>query len=122
MEPVINPWIIYWVSVLNNIGCTLSFITCMSAVSSVIIVVIHYLCDLSNSYSDDLGFPNWFKYFKLSVAIACISGLICIFIPDKQTMLTMIVTSYITPDNLNITTDYIVELVQRITEAVKEVK
>lgn len=121
MEPVINPWIIYWVSVLNNIGCTLSFIICMSVVSSVIIGVIH-LCDLSDSYSDNLSFPNWFKYFKLSIAVACISGLICIFIPDKQTMLTMMVATYITPDNLNVTTDYIVELVQRITEAVKEVK
>jgi hypothetical protein len=121
MEPVIDPWIIYWVSVLNNIGSTLSLIVCMSVVSSVIIGVVH-LVDLSDNYSDDLGFPNWFKYFKLSIAVACISSLICVFIPDKQTMLTMMVASYITPDNLNVTTDYIVELVQRITEAVKEVK
>ena len=121
MEPVINPWIIYWVSVLNSIGCTLSCVICLSMVSSAIIGVIH-LCDLSESYSNDLSFPNWFKYFKFSIIVTCISGLICIFIPDKQTMLTMIVTSYITPDNLNITTDYIVKLVQQIAEAVKEAK
>lgn len=121
MEPVINPWIIYWVSVLSNIRCTLSFVICMSAVSSVIIGVVH-LFDLSDSYSDNLDFPNWFKYFKLSIIITCISGLIYIFIPDKQTMISMIVTSYITPDNINITTDYVVELLQRITEAVNEMK
>lgn len=78
---------------------------------------------MSDSYSsDDLHFPNWFKYLKLSIIVTCISGLVCVFIPDKQTMITMIAVSYITPDNLNITTDYIVELVQRIAEAVKEVK
>ena len=121
MEPVINPWIIYWISVLSNIGGLLALVMCLSIISSIIIGVIH-IADRSGCYSSDLDFPNWFKYFELSIIIACISSLICIFIPDKQTMITMVVTSYVTPDNINITTDYVVELAQRIAEAVKEVE
>lgn len=121
MEPVVSPWIIYWISVLSNIGGALTFVMCLSIISSIILCVIH-ISDRSSCYSSKLDFPNWFKYFKLSIIITCISCLIGIFIPDRQTMISMVVTSYITPDNINITTDYVVELVQRITEAVKEVK
>lgn len=121
MEPVISPWLLYWVSVLNNISSALSIVIVLSIFSFAVIGVIH-LADSSDNYSDNLNFPNWFKYFKFSFIIACISSLIYIFIPDKQTMVAMITASFITPDNINVTTDYVVELVQRIAEAVKEVK
>lgn len=121
MEPVISPWVFYWVSVLSNLSSALGFTIVFSLITAVIIGVVH-ICDTVDSYSDNLGFPNWRKYFILSMVICCICSIINIFIPSKETLIAMITASYITPDNINITTDYIVELVKKITEAVKEVK
>ena len=91
---------------------------------SLILVVAVHLVDYMNYMNGDERaiIPNWTKYIKISLIVTCVSGLLYIFIPDKQTMISMITVSYITPDNINITTDYVVDLVQRISEAVKEVK
>ena len=123
MEPIISPWILYWVSVLSNVNDLIGIINWLSIISIILAVAVH-LVDYMNYMNGDESviMPNWIKYIKISLIVTCISGLLYVFIPDKQTMISMIVVSYITPDNINVSTDYVVELVQRIAEAVKEVK
>ena len=123
MEPVISPWILYWVSVLCNVNYVLSVVNGLSITIIVIIGGIRLVDYINHENGGDIAImPNWFKYLKICLIIICISSLLCIFIPDKQTMISMIAVSYITPDNISVTTDYVVELVQRISETVKEVK
>ena len=123
MEPIISPWVLYWVSVMCNINDLVAIINWLSIMSIILVVAVH-LVDYMNYMNGDerVIIPNWTKYIKISLIVTCVSGLLYIFIPDKQTMISMIVVSYITPDNINITADYVVELVQRISEAVNEVK
>lgn len=123
MEPVISPWMLYWVSVLCNINYVLNIIIWLSMMSIILVGAVHFVDYMNHRNGDEEAIlPNWFKYLKTCLVIACVSSLLCIFIPDKQTMISMIAVSYITPDNISVTTDYVVELVQRISEAVKEVK
>ena len=123
MEPIISPWILYWVSVLCNVNYVLSVVNGLSIAIIVMIGGIRLVDYINHENGDDMVImPNWFKYLKICLIVVCISSLLCIFIPDKQTMISMIAVSYITPDNINITTDYVIELVQRISEAVKEVE
>lgn len=123
MEPIISPWILYWVSVLCNVNYVLSVVNGLSITIIVIIGGIRLVDYINHENGGDIAImPNWFKYLKICLIVVCISSLLCIFIPDKQTMISMIAVSYITPDNINITTDCVIELVQRISEAVKEVK
>ena len=123
MEPVISPWILYWVSVLCNINYALSIIIGLSTMSIILVGAVHFVDYINYKNGDEEAIiPNWFKYLKICLIVFCISGLLCTFIPDKQTMISMIAVSYITPDNINITTDYVVDLVQRISEAVGDVK
>lgn len=123
MEPIISPWVLYWVSVMCNINDLVAIINWLSIMSIILVVAVH-LVDYMNYMNGDerVIIPNWTKYIKISLIVTCVSGLLYIFIPDKQTMIAMITVSYITPDNINITADYVVELVQRISEAVNEVK
>ena len=123
MEPIISPWVLYWVSVLSNVNYVLSVVNGLSITIIVIIGGIRLVDYINHENGDEIVImPNWLKYLKICLIIICISSLLCIFIPDKQTMISMIAVSYITPDNINVSTDYVVELVQRIAEAVKEVK
>ena len=123
MEPIISPWVLYWVSVLSNVNDLIGIINWLSIISIILAVAVH-LVDYMNYMNGDerVIMPNWIKYIKISLIVTCISGLLYVFIPDKQTMISMIAVSYITPDNINVSTDYVVELVQRIADAVKEVK
>ena len=43
-------------------------------------------------------------------------------IPNKETMITMIAASYITPDNIQMTQGNIVEFIKQISEAVQNGK
>ena len=123
MEPVISPWILYWVSVLCNINDLIGILNWLSIMSIILVVAVHLVDYMNYMNGDERAImPNWFKYLKICLIVFCVSSLLCIFIPDKQTMISMIVVSYITPDNINITTDYVVDLVQRISEAVGDVK
>lgn len=123
MEPIISPWVLYWVSVMCNINDLVAIINWLSIMSIILVVAVH-LVDYKNYMNGDeiVIIPNWTKYIKISLIVTCVSGLLYVFIPDKQTMISMIAVSYITPDNINITTDCVIELVQRISEAVNEVK
>ena len=123
MEPIISPWVLYWVSVMCNINDLVAIINWLSIISIILVVAVHFV-DYTNYMNGDEKaiIPNWVKYIKISLIVACVSGLLYVFIPDRQTMISMIAVSYITPDNINITTDCVIELVQRISEAVKEVK
>lgn len=116
MEPVINPWIFYWISVLSNIGALLLF---LMFISITVFIVLGSL-RLGDIYDDDDN-SKLDKWIKISIIVSCICAIVNIFIPDRNTMLAMVTAQYITIDNINVTTEYIIDLVDKINEAVKEV-
>ena len=44
--------------------------------------------------------------------------MLVILIPDEKTMLVMLTLSFITPDNVVITENHIIDLITKITDAV----
>lgn len=69
---------------------------------------------------DDEDLPK--KYLKTAVIIAAVCGGMAIIIPNKETMITMIAASYITPDNIHLVQGSIVDFVRQISEAVQNGK
>lgn len=111
MEPIVSPWIIYLIELLDNIKNLICIL-----VSMIIVLSIPYggvYVEISHEYADMV------KYFK-KVAIIVVT-LLCIYsiIPSKETAISMIVASFITPDNINLTENHLIELINRIIEAGK---
>lgn len=124
MEPIISPWTIYLINLIYNISQLLLGIVviCGSLSFGAILVII--LSD--DEYEAEIKLRNkCTKFIKYSIPTIFIAMTINTFIPSRDTMIAMVVSSYITPDNLNGANeaikanlqDYIHMIVNSINEA-----
>ena len=112
MELIISPWIIYAVQLLDNLRDVCMILFVLSCIASVVLFLPVVFAD------EDL--PK--KYLKTVVIVAAVcGGMVCI-IPNKETMITMIAASYITPDNIQSVQGNVVEFIKQISEAVQNGK
>ncbi len=110
MEPIISPWVIYAVQLLNNLRdiCMILFVISNFAIVLLVLPVMFDDEDLSK------------KYLKTAVIIAAVCGGMVFVIPNKETMIEMIAASYITPDNIQ--AGNVVEFIRQISEAIQNGK
>ena len=109
MEPIISPWVIYLFSVLTKLNIIAFSIAVFSWVSIFFIFLNKII------YGDDLEIEFNYKY---AIIVAVIATIIVILIPDEKTMLAMLTLSFITPDNVVIAENHIIELVTKIMDVV----
>ena len=108
MEPVVSPWIIYLFSILTKLNVVASIATLFSWAAIFFIGLYKII------YGDDMEIEF---NFKIAVIVAVIATIIVILIPTDKTMLAMLTLSFITPDNIGLTEDHIIELVTKIMDA-----
>ena len=109
MEPIVSPWIIYLFSVLTKLNIVAFSIAVFSWVS------IFFMAINKIIYGDDMEIPFNYKYV---IIVLITSTVLTIIIPDRQTMLSMLTLSFITPDNIVVTENHIIELVTKIMDVV----
>ena len=109
MEPIISPWVIYLFSVLTKLN-TVAFIVAMFSGASIIFIAFTKF-----TFGDDMEIEFNYKY---AIIVAVIATIIVILIPDEKTMLAMLTLSFITPDNVVITENHIIDLITKILDAV----
>lgn len=110
MEPIISPWIIYLFSILTKLN-TVAFAVTMFSWVAILFIGLYKLI-----YGDDMEI----KFnFKIAVIVAVIATTIVILIPTEKTMLAMLTLSFITPDNVVIAEDHVIDLITKIMDAVK---
>lgn len=99
MEPIISPWTIYLINLTYNISQLLLVISKMCLIFSVAatLILIFSYCDYG--YEEKLC-NKCIKFLKYSIPIMFITATINTFIPSRDVMIAMVVSSYITPDNL----------------------
>lgn len=108
MEPIINPWLFYFMSVVDG------FCICVCIFAVTILV---YLAATGITATIDEDLRRYFtKYLKPSLIALAVSTLILIFVPSKQTMIEMIIASHATPDNINMVIETIIENAARVAE------
>ena len=109
MEPIISPWVIYLFSVLTKLNIVASAVAIFSGAS------IFFMAMDKIIYGDDMEISLNYKY----VIIVCvIATMLAIIIPDEKTMLSMLTLSFITPDNVVIAENHIIDLITKIMDAV----
>lgn len=111
MMPIISPWIIYVIHVIST----------LSIVSAIAFGVLGFLIILAYIYYDanSCGTP---KEFKWLVRLFVVSGTLAVLLPSEKTLLNMLVLSYVTPDNITLVQDNVVDFVTKIIGAVKDLK
>ena len=109
MEPIISPWVIYLFSVLSKLNIVVSAVALFSGAS------IFFMAINKIIYGDDMEIPFNYKYV---IIVSVIATMLAILIPDEKTMLSMLTLSFITPDNVVIAENHIIDLVTKIMDAV----
>ena len=56
--------------------------------------------------------------YKYVIIVCVIATILVIIIPDEKTMLSMLTLSFITPDNVVIAENHIIDLITKIMDAV----
>lgn len=125
MEPIINPWTIFWLQALINLDKLNQFaffiILFLDALWLFNFIVIKSAIDKYNSYLEvgykELNYTSMskeeeylnakkemdlLKKFKIPLIVLTTFSFLCIiFIPSKEMMIAIIASSYVTPDNIN---------------------
>ena len=122
MEPIISPSIFYWIDVIS----TLSAISTGLFIFSVTALVLALGFLIPITIEDELNGDFGKLYKKLLITLTIITtifGLSCVFTPSKETLMTMIVAKYVTPDNITTVGGTIEESVSSIaTEIIRAVE
>ena len=109
MEPIISPWVIYLFSVLTKLNIV-AFTIAIFSWATIFFIALNKII-----YGDDMEIK--FNY-KNAIIIAVIATMLAILILDEKTMLSMLTLSFITPDNVVIAENHIIDLVTKIMDAV----
>lgn len=138
-DMIINPMWIYAIETIDNFGFALrvAIVVCVGA------MLIVYLCKYDEEEMERLArfrritefdtmqerettineYIEWAdKIIKRGIVAIVTMLVICIFIPSKQTMYAMLVSSYITKQNVEILKGDITKSVDYIFEKIKAVK
>ena len=114
MEPIINPIIIYWISIVDTIRFIVLLLTGLSITGILCFVVITYENEKFNYFKKHI--------IKLIIPV-CIGIILSVGIPSSKTLTKMIAVSYITPNNIaetektvDKTIDYIIEKIDKIID------
>ena len=125
MEPIISPWTIYLINLTYNISQLLLAISSMCLIFSVAATLILIFSYGDYEYEEKLC-NKCTKFLKYSIPTIFIAITINTFIPSRDAMIAMIVSSYITPDNLHGANDVIKsnlqDYVNIIVEAINKVQ
>ena len=108
MEPIISPWVIYLFSVLSKLNIVASAVARFSCAVMFFITVFRFIYD-------DMKIKINYKNVTIVTIIATI---LVIIIPNEKTMLSMLTLSFITPDNVVIAENHIIDLITKIMDAV----
>lgn len=119
MDPIISPWLIYLISVINSIRIFAFLLGLIFGLP----LLICFVSDYFNSVNVDILTPYQLdeyeelkkrnakqikKYFILCLTFI----LVGLLIPSKETLITMLIANVITPDNINMSNELIKHNVQ----------
>ena len=109
MDPIIPPMWIYLIFFFNATATTEIYTLC----ASILILIFIYASTIEIIRDSNKKF--WLRTFAITMVV-CI--LILTLIPDQDTLYAMIAASFITPDNISICEEHLIDLVTKITKII----
>lgn len=121
MKPIISPWVIYLIDLFSNLKGLLDVALILLGCVSAGILILLFLSFIDYEESDNNFIIAYKKYLKKSVIWFCISALLFIAIPSKDTMYTMLVLDNVTTDNIQTIGKTGKDVVDYITDQIDKV-
>lgn len=120
MKPIISPWSIYFADVLPSLGHTSFVIGIVATIAFLAVLIFWGMTSLEGSLEDEEAKSVRKVAFKVCLPILLAGYLISILTPSKKTIYTMMVVNQITPHNIEILGDSAKDVVDYITDEIKE--
>lgn len=98
MNPIVSPFFIYLLGVVDAICETAEAIAVIGLLASIVAIAGYLICRDSDEYEDYI--PNWKRAVKITVPILVISSIIFIFTPTRKTLIGMVVAKHVTTNNI----------------------
>ena len=114
MTYIIDPMWFYWLSVVD----ALQDVICGLAVFSGVVVTGVGVWGFIEGFDDC---PNLRKFFVTAIVILVVSFFAFVFVPSRETLITMKVSEFATYENAEIAIDSIQSAVDYIIEAISEI-
>lgn len=114
MEPIVSPWVFYAISLCGKVSAA-GQLMMFASVAVFIISSVFYFGD--KELPADLK-----KATKIAFVLFIVGGIIFLLVPNKETAITMLTASVVTPDNITAVQDNAVDFIQKIAKAVAEAK
>lgn len=95
MEPIVSPWLIYFIDFADR----LQFI-CICGILICVYLYIRLGCKLDYLEDRRIDATNTRKNRSLTKLFIIIFILLFTFVPGQETLIKMIIASYLTPDNI----------------------
>ena len=99
-EPIISPWFIYGLSILDSL-CVILFVLTMILGLTTFFSFMEYTTTYREERKEEMP-----RYLKIAGSVTLVCLLLIILIPSKSTAVQMYVASRITPANVEKATDY----------------
>lgn len=109
MNPIISPMFIYVLGIINNVR----FLIILSAVVSFVISIAYA------SWVIDNGKPIP-KLSKILFVVSMVGFTVFSFTPNKETLIAMYTTKYITVENVKLGKEVVVDTVKEIIEVINK--
>lgn len=123
-EQIINPMWIYIMDVASDLDISIMIFSVLATIGLVIglITYITWLfMEYDSDYEDDIIRNNKYSsILKKGIWTTVLLFILAFAIPSKQTMYAMFVSSYITEENINKTTESITDTVDYIFDKIDE--
>lgn len=113
MQPIINPLFIYLLSIIETLRCAISVFIFIGVAACILFGLISF-----EEY-DNSEMKSIHTIFKRATIATTILAVLYIFIPDKNTLIAMYATKYITVDNIKYGKEIVVDSIKEIVEIVK---
>ena len=129
-EPIISPWLFYFIDMLNPLTPLLCFIIVVCLATYILYTACRKDTYLRlNYYRDGCDYPEWIseakeeiKDFDAKIKIAEVVGIIslilALFVPSKETAYKMFVAYHVTPANIQMTGDVVDKSIDKVIEKI----
>lgn len=122
-EPIISPWLIYWIGRLNIIHDFCCIAGCLLTAATIFIGMTKFI---DNNYHSDATNKRLWSSLKKLVCAALFFGALASFIPTRDEAIAMYVAKWVTPANIEATGEFadkaIDALIEKIAKASKAIK
>lgn len=120
MDYIINPMWFYWLSVADAADFFAGGVCLVSILVFLGSLLVRGVD--ADDYTPEKSKERMRKITRISLIAALVSGIICAFVPSKQTLIEMMIARTATYDNVSWTLEKVKEAVDYIISAVKEIK